>query len=61
MGKPYNDYRVVPLSAYKREKLRMLTQDFRIKMTDAEKAHLVELPDERSVDKYAREMFNRLH
>lgn len=56
-----HEYKVVPLPIYKREKIRMLTKDFCIKMSAEEKAHLNELPDEVSVDKYAREMFNRLH
>ena len=54
------ELKTIPLPTYKREKIRMLTQDFRIKMTAEEKAHLNDLPTEVAVDRYARDLFMRL-
>lgn len=44
------------LKDYKREKVRMLTEDFLIRMTADEKEHLYILSNEIQVDNYARKL-----
>ena len=40
------------LEAYKKKKKRMLTKDFRIKLTKEEQEHLMELKNEIQVDQF---------
>lgn len=44
---------------YKREKIRMLTKDFKLPLKDNEIQHLRELQTEIQVDNYARDLINK--
>ena len=48
--------RNMPLSTYKKTKIKMLTRDFCIKLSDAEIRHMLELKTEIQVDQFARKL-----
>ena len=46
----------VPIKAYIKEKIRMLTKDFYLKLTEEEISHLKSLKREIDVDHYAHDL-----
>ena len=50
--------RPVPLKVYIKEKLRMLTRDFCLRLTDEEIKHLKSLTREIDVDNYAHTLLD---
>lgn len=47
------------LEQYITEKLNMLTQEFKFKLTKSETSHLCSLKTETAVDRYVRDLFKK--
>ena len=50
--------RHIPLKQYIKEKLKMLQDDFRLKLSTTEITHMQSLKTERQVDNYAKALLN---
>ena len=50
------DKKPIPIKKYIRDKLKMLRDEFCLKLTDAEIAHLYALKTENDVDNYAHQL-----
>ncbi len=46
------------IKKYRKEKLKILSEDFLVTLTDDEIAHFDALENERQIDNYAREILN---
>ena len=51
--------RKVSLKTYKKTKIKMLTRDFLLKLSEGEIDHLNALENENDVDRYARSLLNK--
>lgn len=47
------------LKSYKKMKIKMLTKEFKIPMTEAERNHMNELRDEYAVDRFCNSIFDK--
>lgn len=47
------------MTAYVKEKIRLITREFYIHLSAAEKAHMYNLPNEIAVDNYVRQIFEQ--
>lgn len=55
----YSRIHTMEMKRYKKMKIRMLTEDFRLKLTEEEINHFNELTSEISIDRYAKELMNK--